>query len=157
MAGFDMNDPGMNDLNVGAVPDMQHLATMLAERVSDPIAAAVIGSMLTQRGTGGAGSGSHERELQQAHGEVQRLRAALSAADAMAAYVADTFGACPACWGLNRFCSRCHGHGTPGRAEPNGEVLLAWVEPAITRLGLQLVPAAQPTPDWSNVQRETTE
>lgn len=59
----------------------------------------------------------------------------------MALYIARAFGACSACWGLNRLCAECHGNGAPGYREPQLDVLLTWLNPALERLGLRVVAA----------------
>jgi hypothetical protein len=94
---------------------------------------------VTQRREQTDGDGDKESEkivqLQQA---VQQLKAALDAADVMLKHVASVFGACPYCWGRNANCRRCHGHGVPGSSEPDPDRLLAWAEPALRKIGMQV-------------------
>jgi hypothetical protein len=127
--------------NSGNPMNMSDLAGALAGRISDPIAAAVIGSFLARRSDDAreTESDSSERELERARRTVRKLQEALSSADSMALYVATTFGACPACWGLNTFCPRCRGQGGPGSSNLDADGLLRWVEPALRRLGLEVV------------------
>jgi hypothetical protein len=71
-------------------------------------------------------------------------------------YVAQVLGAC-SCWGQNPACPRCQGRGAPGAfssADPG--TLLAWVEPALRRIGRRSVPnqAAAATTDPSAQSKE---
>jgi hypothetical protein len=75
-------------------------------------------------------------QLTQANRKIERLRAELAAANAMAAYVARVLGACERCWGLNQFCRACLGRGRPGSADPDTDALTNWIAPALRRAGL---------------------
>jgi hypothetical protein len=81
----------------------------------------------------------HE-QLARCRRTVQRLGAEVAAANAMTEWVAQALGACPACWGLDRFCRRCLGAGLPGSSEPDAERLVEWVTPALARSGLTVIP-----------------
>jgi hypothetical protein len=115
-------------------------ASLLSERVSDPLMAAVLGSMLNRQPEvrTAEDEADAEHKLERARASIRRLRRELAVAEAMALYIGETFGACQSCWGLNRTCPKCRGRGGPGFAEPNEEELLAWVRPALTRLGFEL-------------------
>jgi hypothetical protein len=78
-------------------------------------------------------------ELARARRAVRQLRRDLEAADTIIRHVGKVFGACPACFGMSEECGRCHGHGVPGSAMPARAELLSWVEPALRRLGLQII------------------
>jgi hypothetical protein len=86
----------------------------------------------------------YEREMLRLKRIIARLKQSLASADVMARYIADIFGACPACWGLNQVCPHCHGKGKPGYANPDMEELRAWVEPALKKGGLHIAQTAQP-------------
>lgn len=74
--------------------------------------------------------------LAKARRVVGRLRDDLRAAYTVIHHIARMLGACPACFGNQPECERCHGHGAPGSAMPVRDELLAWVEPALARLGM---------------------
>jgi hypothetical protein len=78
-------------------------------------------------------------EIVRARRVVRRLRRDLEAADTIIHHIAKVFGACPACFGMSEECGRCHGHGVPGSVMPAREELLSWVEPALRRLGFQII------------------
>jgi hypothetical protein len=117
------------------------VVSLIASRISDPLTAAVVGSILDRGDRRSSYEEEHDssREVDLLRGRVRRLEGALASADSMALYVAQTFGACRACWGLNRFCTECHGDGRPGSSDPDRDSLLSWVSPAIERLGLEVV------------------
>ena len=81
-----------------------------------------------------------DRELERARRVARQLRRDLHSVDTIFRHLGHVFGACPACFGLSDDCGRCHGHGMPGSVTPLEEELLAWVEPALARLGLQVTP-----------------
>lgn len=77
-----------------------------------------------------------ERSLRQTlHAQQQ----ALAQADRMASFIAESFGCCKFCWGLNRLCGHCAGRGRPGYADPDLEILRDWLAPALARAGWQLL------------------
>lgn len=122
-------------------PNMSALLTeQLSERASqDPLAAMLL-QQITQT------SEAHEsgdpdlldRKLARAKRTIAVLRNEISAANAMAGYVARVLGACPACWGLDHFCRQCLGSGTPGSQDPDIDALVDWISPALHRAGLTL-------------------
>ena len=89
--------------------------------------------------------------LQRAGRLIERLREEAAAANEMASFVARVLGACPRCWGLDRFCRECLGAGTPGSRAPEVADLLDWVGPALQRAGFTTVPLtigdSTPRPD----------
>ena len=132
--------------NHGGDAGENDLAGLLAGQISDPVLATLASAMLRQQ----AGDGEidepavdHERRLDRAKRIIQRQQADLAAADRMASYIAEVFGACARCWGLNAFCTECHGAGHPGSGLPREDELRRWIEPALARLGLRIVPAAE--------------
>jgi hypothetical protein len=98
--------------------------------------------MLRQNQTGESAAANDraelEHELAKARRTIQKLKLDLAAADTVANRVAEILGACPSCWGLNRLCTRCQGSGGPGTSELKGEEFLAWLEPALSRLGVRV-------------------
>jgi hypothetical protein len=80
------------------------------------------------------------RRLSAAKRTVEQLKSEVIAANAMAEFVARLLGACPACWGLDRFCRRCLGSGAPGSSEPDVVQLVDWISPALHRAGLTTTP-----------------
>lgn len=92
--------------------------------------------------------------LQRASRLIGRLRAEAAAANEMASFVARVLGACPRCWGLDRFCRECLGAGTPGSRAPEAAELLDWVGPALQRAGLTAVPS---TASDSTQEPDTTQ
>lgn len=81
-----------------------------------------------------------DRELERTRRAARQLRRDLHAVDTIFRHLGHVFGACPACFGMSEDCGRCHGHGMPGSVTPLEEELLAWVVPALARLGLQVIP-----------------
>ena len=132
-------------------PNMTSLLTeQLSERAArDPFAALLLQQLSRQsESVEGGGQDVLERRLERASRAITRLRSELTAANAMAAHVARVLGACPACWGLDRFCRRCLGAGTPGSDEPDINALIDWVAPALHRAGVTvstLRPAVEQT------------
>ena len=129
-------------------------APLLANQSADPLMAALFGSMLMRKPAptefDGAEEGDdaarnralRERELVRARQIIVKLKDQLASADAMANHIAEIFGACEFCWGLNRVCPRCGGKGSPGFRDPKQEELLSWVEPALEKLGLRVIKAS---------------
>jgi len=117
------------------------VSSLLSGRVSDPLMAALMTSMM------GPNSQSEtadkrpccEKIAERARRVVRELKADLAAADAMISYIAEVFGACTACLGHSESCARCAGNGQPGSAPPLADELLAWVSPALKRLGMKAV------------------
>ena len=89
---------------------------------------------------GRASSPAGDREIERARRAVRQLRRDLQAVDTIFRHLGHVFGACPACFGMSEECGRCHGDGVPGSMTPLRDELLAWVEPALARLGLQVIP-----------------
>jgi|SRR4029453_1584898 hypothetical protein len=119
---------------------------LLTNQVSDPLIAALFSSMLTRKSESAEVSSDTqhdhsicERELRRAKRTIAKLKDNLASADAMANHIADIFGACEFCWGLNKLCPRCGGRGWPGFTEPKQEELLGWIEPALRKLGLTVI------------------
>jgi len=83
-----------------------------------------------------------ERAWQQAQKQLSALRRSQRELRALLGYVGETFGACPRCWGTRSDCPQCHGLGHPGKYPVQRAEFLAWVEPALNQLGLQLTPLA---------------
>jgi hypothetical protein len=117
------------------------VSSLLAGQSADPLMAMLMSSMLN------ANSGKEEpieapmnyqHELARLKKVIHDLKQQLAAADRMANYISEIFGACSLCWGLNKLCPSCDGKGQPGFAAPVEEDLLAWVRPALKRLGLQI-------------------
>jgi hypothetical protein len=84
-----------------------------------------------------------EREIQRLKKIIARLRQEVASANVMAHFIADIFGTCHACWGLNKLCQQCGGKGRPGYANPDLDELRAWVEPALKKGGLHIAPLSQ--------------
>lgn len=113
----------------------------LASGTSDPLEMLVMTSFLQSRPDDDAAEVPDDDgggRLIEAQATIDALRQHLADADAMIARVAEAFGACPVCWGTSERCPRCHGKGQPGSREPAREELVAWVTPALRRLGLRL-------------------
>jgi hypothetical protein len=51
-------------------------------------------------------------------------------------FVATLVGACPSCLGEHDTCRECGGKGGPGSHRPEAAALVAWISPALHRLGL---------------------
>ena len=77
---------------------------------------------------------------------MHRLQEELEAAQVIAHHVGKIFGACPYCFGEDEDCEACAGRGAPGSTKPAKKELLAWVEPALARLGLQVTAVQEPAP-----------
>jgi hypothetical protein len=124
------------------------LASLVSSQFSDPLIGAVVTSLLNRRMQGSNDVGAddvhvHCRiELAQAKRAVHTMRQLLEPASEIVTYVAEIFGACPTCWGLESACAQCHGRGRAGWSEPSAEEMMSWVEPALERLGLQVVLAS---------------
>lgn len=113
-------------------------ASRFAERFSDPLMATLFNSMVQQNSEARENHVDHERDLDRAKMTIRKLKEDLAAADTMAHYIAEVFGACPQCWGLNRLCPQCKGSGKPGSGEPQEQELLSWVGPALAKLGMKV-------------------
>jgi len=116
----------------------RQLASRLAERISDPVLGSLFTSMLQERSEP-RGESRGKKPAVDTGRTIQKMQEDLAAADMMAGYIADVFGACPRCWGLNRLCSECKGKGKPGSREPQEAELLSWIEPALAKLGLKVI------------------
>jgi len=51
-------------------------------------------------------------------------------------FVATLVGACPMCLGEHMLCYECGGKGSPGSRDLDAAALVAWITPALRRLGL---------------------
>jgi hypothetical protein len=113
-----------------------------AATTADPLTAVLLTSMLKQRSQSSADNAADppaETALSRAQETIRELKQHLSDADAMIAHLADTFGACPVCWGSSDLCRRCRGTGKPGSSVPAEEEFLSWVGLPLERLGFELV------------------
>jgi hypothetical protein len=117
------------------------LSSVLTNRVSDPVMAALMTSMMRSKPSSEAADEDVccERVAARARRIIRELKADLAAADATIGYFAEVFGACTACLGHSDSCARCAGNGQPGSAPPLADELLAWVNPALNRLGMRAV------------------
>lgn len=117
------------------------IAERLAAETSDPVVQLLLNSAIA-RGQEAVAPADDEtlvaEQLRQAKQTIRALRRHLADADAMIAHVAESFGACPVCWGGSELCQRCHGRDGPGTLLPDEERLYAWVVPALDRLGLRV-------------------
>jgi hypothetical protein len=123
-------------------------APLLGNQGSDPLMAALFSSMLSRKPENVESDSETEhdhtqcqRELLRAKKTIAKLKDGLASADTMANHIAEIFGACEFCWGLNKLCPRCGGRGGPGFADPKQEELLGWIEPALQKLGLTVTKA----------------
>jgi hypothetical protein len=96
---------------------------------------------------GRPGQPAGDREIERARRAVRQLRRDLQAVDTIFRHLGHVFGACPACFGMSEECGRCHGHGAPGSMTPLKDELLAWVEPALARLGLRVTATKSQQPN----------
>jgi hypothetical protein len=51
-------------------------------------------------------------------------------------FAATLVGACPICLGEDIACYECSGKGGPGSRDPDAAALVAWITPALGRVGL---------------------
>jgi len=117
---------------------------LIANNRLDPMMAAMLSSMMNKRDASSdepEPRDDYEEALARAQKRIQHLKEQVAAAYTMANFIAETFGACRTCWGLNKMCPRCGGKGKPGFTEPAEEELRNWVEPALGKLGLKIVRA----------------
>ena len=118
------------------------LSPLITSSKLDPMMVALLSSMAN---TGNSSTDEpvrrdrYEEALIQAENRIQLLKEQVAAAHTMMNYIAETFGSCRFCWGLNRMCAHCRGKGKPGFTQPGQEELRTWVEPALKRLGLKIV------------------
>jgi hypothetical protein len=129
----------------GADGRMDALVSALASQAGDdPVMGAVLSSVLSRQALEAEEQpDEHEacqRELDRSRRAIRRLRELLAPANEIAVYVAEVFGACSLCWGLDETCRRCGGKGRAGWREPLEEEFLSWAGPAALRLGLRLIP-----------------
>lgn len=140
-----------------APPNANDLAAAVAAQFDDPVMSTLASLMLARRGDSRESPEVDvEQQLAKARRTIRRLRDLLEPASELAAYVAETFGACGSCWGLNVECGHCAGNGRAGWLHPAREELLAWAEPALARLGMQVVaiPEDGRGPDVPSATRE---
>jgi hypothetical protein len=117
-------------------------ASLIASQFPDPMMSALVTRLLEGSKDRGEPPDAHadcERALERARRVNYKLRDLLEPANQMVVYIGGLFGACQLCWGLNAGCPQCGGAGKPGWADPQSEELLAWVEPALRRVGLVVV------------------
>lgn len=117
----------------------------LSQSGADPLTTMLVSQALAARNAPAAepeaddDDEARDRELVKLRRSLARARQALASADVMARYVAESFGTCPKCWGLNQLCAHCGGKGGPGYADPDVETLRQWVEPALRKAGFAVV------------------
>lgn len=133
--------PGSDDLQPNDI------AAALASQGTDPLMANLIAQIATRKQTPDGNNGEdhqdYEREILRLKKIIVRLRHEVASATVMANFIANIFGTCRACWGLNQFCQQCGGQGKPGYAPPNLDELRAWVEPALKKGGLHIASSSQ--------------
>jgi hypothetical protein len=138
---FGLNAEEMQAVQAGDVQPL--LARRLASGTIDPLTAMLVSSALKQRPVGTTlvdEAAQLQEALDRAQQTIVELKGHLANADGMISQLAETFGACPVCWGTTERCPRCRGTGTPGRFSlPHEEPLIAWVTPALGRIGLRVV------------------
>ncbi len=119
------------------------LPSSLASRFSsDPLMAMLVNSMTRPNTVDSEPLKQRippDRALTSARQTIRDLREDLTAAKVMLNYFAELFGACAFCWGQSRSCPSCKGAGVPGSDPPKEAELLAWVEPALEKLGMRVV------------------
>ena len=118
------------------------LSPLVANLFPDPQTAMIVNSILSQTTAEHKASEKRvdpERALASARQTIRELREDLEDADTMLHYFAEMFGVCPFCLGWGKQCVRCKGRGIRKDALPNEEELLAWVIPALNKLGLRVV------------------
>jgi hypothetical protein len=86
---------------------------------------------------------------------MHHLQEELEATQVVMHHVGKMLGACPYCFGEDEDCEACAGRGAPGSTKPAKKELLAWVEPALARLGLQVTAVQEPA--LANPNKATTE
>jgi hypothetical protein len=120
------------------------ITAALAGRISDPLMASLFVQMLNRKQStediSDIDQPDSEREVKRLKRIIIQLQREVASANTMARYIADIFGACPICWGLNRLCQQCQGKGVPGYSDPNLEELCTWVKPALRKGGFHIVP-----------------
>ena len=129
---------GVNEEQLAQIQAGDPSSLLASGRISDPMTAILMACMA--RRDQEKSEPAVEDELARARRTNRRLKEALESAAVMIRHVAGLFGACAACWGQNGLCRHCGGDGKPGSGTPNGAELLAWVEPALEKLGLKVVP-----------------
>ena len=124
------------------------LTAALTEQLSQQAGSDPTMAMLLQQMASTPPDGADEElaelrsRLERSGRKIERLRAELAAANAMAAYVARVLGACERCWGMDQFCRGCLGRGHPGSSQPDVGTLIDWVSPALQRAGLPTITLA---------------
>src|SRR5262245_48698785 len=117
------------------------VSALLANRFPEPLAAALMSSMMRANSDGETEEEDprYQRMVVRAREVIRELKTDLAAADATINYIAEIFGSCPVCLGQSESCTRCAGKGQPGSAPPLANELLAWVNPALKRLGMRVI------------------
>src|SRR6266550_2115859 len=116
------------------------LSSLVANLFPDPQTAMIVNSILSQTTAENEAPEKRvdpERALASARQTIRELREDLEDADTMLHYFAEMFGVCPFCLGWGKQCVHCKGRGVLEDAFPNEEELLAWVKPALKKLGLR--------------------
>lgn len=143
-------DPTMNQFlanQLGITPgdgDLQptDIAAALVSHGANPLMANLIAQMASRGPTTHGEPGEHprdyEHEIRHLKKVIHRLQHEIASAQVMAHFIANVFGTCPNCWGLNKLCEQCEGKGKPGYTSPDLEELRAWVEPALRKGGLHI-------------------
>lgn len=129
---------GMSAEQMTALQAGDPSSLLASGKFTDPMAAMLAACMIRRAPDEEAAPGPEE-ELARARRSVRKLKEVLATAGVMIRHVAETFGACGACWGQNALCRHCEGHGTPGSGAPAEEGVRAWAEPALRKLGLKVV------------------
>jgi hypothetical protein len=139
------NQLGLAPVNGDFQPN--DIAAALASQGTNPLMASFIAQMASRREaadeTTPEEQKDYEREIQHLKKIIARLRRELASANVMAHFIADIFGACHTCWGLNKLCQHCGGKGKPGYSNPDLEELRAWIEPALKKGGLHIESSPQ--------------
>jgi hypothetical protein len=102
----------------------QTIASVLAQRLG--VEPAVIESSLTRK----------PLTAMLALSLLDRPRAATCDPTETVRFVATLVGACPTCLGEDRICHECNGRDGPGSRNADAAALVAWITPALRRLGL---------------------
>jgi hypothetical protein len=124
------------------------IVAAMARQSGDPLMAALLTQMASRKPVVESDESDNDhsdcqREILHLRKVIFRLKQDLESANRMARYIADIFGACPVCWGLNRLCPHCQGNGKPGYADADLTELRDWVEPALKKGGMDLTTSVQ--------------
>lgn len=133
-----LNPEKLGLLNGGDTSEL--MLRLLSERsgLDDPISIALVGMLLRQQRRPVTPASAPESEDQASSTNRDPQPSGVQRASLILSRVASLLGACPTCCGLEALCRHCHGSGSPGTALPDAE-LIAWVLPAVERLGARMV------------------